>query len=148
MELTFKKRYHGGWIFQVSAYTSSNPAYAAHVAFGTPMEHDNQLRSLSAGAENTIVAFLKDEIVKHRETGEPIMLVMDISEFPFIAVYIDARDQNEVMASQDDEPQDQFAKDVIATWTELNAVKGDEIPVIIVNTYNSATSLKKMNIRM
>ena len=120
------KRTVDSYDFLVTDVSTMNPKYYLAVALSKPMEEENDLEDLNAMAEVYIVLCMKEEIMSSEKKK---LLVIDLSNFPYISSYIDYRDQTIVNLGDESK----FGKDVIEAW---NGQTSEVIPAIIVNTAN------------
>ena len=79
--------------------------------------------------------------MKHTKTTDFVkkLLVIELTNFPYINCYIDSRDQNSINGDESD----QFSKDVMSIW---NNPKDGYVGTICVNMNMPYTGLKLLPI--
>jgi hypothetical protein len=120
------------FIFLICDVISSIPEYAAAVSTGLPLHgNKNQVKDLDQFAE----AYILKTIMESTKTTDfrKKLLVIELTNFPYITCYIDSRDQN-VLNSVD-----QFSKDVMNIW---NNPKDGYVGTICTNMNMPNTGLK------
>ena len=94
-----------------------------------PASYKHKITDLSTLAERYIVFHMSEEMSRTSKK----LLVIDLSNYPYVTSYFDYRDQAKQFAGDTT----QFAKDVINAWD-----KQDEGPTIVINTNIPHTGLK------
>ena len=122
------------FIFLICDAVSSNPEYAVAVSIGSPLlGNKNQVKDLNKSAEMYILKTIM-ELTKTKDFTKKL-LVIEITNFPYINCYIDSRDQN----VENCKKSDQFSKDVMNIW---NNPKDGYVATICVNMNMPHTALK------
>ena len=112
----------------------TNPEYAIAVSMGSPLRgNKNQIKDLDKYTEMYILKIIMENTKITDFTKK--LLVIELTNFPYISCYIDARDQNLL--------NDQFSRDVMNIW---NNPKDEYIGTICVNMNMPHTGLKLIQI--
>ena len=120
--------------FLICDAISSNPEYAVAISTGSPLhENKNQIKDLDMSAEMYILKTIMESTKTTDFTKK--LLVIELTNFPYISCYIDSRDQN----IENCKESDQFSKDVMEVW---NNPKDGYIGTICVNMNMPHTALK------
>ena len=98
-----------------------------------PAAYKHEIKDLSALAEFYILLHLQPELA----CEEKKLLVIDLSNYPFITTYFDYRDHSLLLVEND-----KFMQDVAKAWLEQQPGK---LPTILVNTNIPHTGLKIVN---
>jgi hypothetical protein len=118
--------------FLVTDVKSQNPNYSIATAYGQPLSrNNNRIRDLNAFAEMFILTIMKEEL---ETNNQRILLVIDLTNYPYISSYFDYRDQIDV-----NKDMDSFSQDIIRLWTNQTSA---DIPTILVNLNCTFTGLK------
>ena len=125
VELAFSKAVNRdvfAYNFQVTDVISTVPIYSIAVTMGCDLQEHNKLTDIGPVAEAFVIKVMSQEL---KATTQRKLIVIDITNFPFISTYVDYRDQTELHKDTN-----QFSRDVIRVWSEHAP---NTIPTIIVN---------------
>jgi len=127
------------WFYRVTDATTLDVRDAMRVVFGTCGDQGpggSKIRDLPARAEYSMLRNARAHICACHKSGIKCMLVIELTNFPLVVVYVDRRDQ---IKMRDGEELDKFDHDVIHYWKTYDPKK--EVPAVLTNA-NSGAGLK------
>lgn len=127
------------WFYRVTDATTLDVRDAMRVAFGISGDQGpggSKIRDLPARAEYSVLRNARAHVCACHKSGIRCMLVIELTNFPLVTVYVDRRDQ---IKMREGEELDKFDRDVIHAWQTYDQTK--EVPVILANV-NSGAGLK------
>lgn len=113
-----------------------NPKYLNAIAKNYMLLADNDLTNIDGHSMSEIVALMKPDIDEFISIGEQFKLVIDITYFPNIIIYLDTRKPDP------NDPQNQFQRNAYNLWKAFNIDKDhSKLPTLVVNAVINGTAL-------
>jgi len=121
------------YVYKVVDGTFLDPETAISVALGTGGQA--KIKDIDARTELVLASTLLSEIKTIHKSGKRCLIVFIVTDFPYIQMRIDTRDQT----LSEKENGDQFFEDVYNLWSTYDIEKS--VPIIITNTELPHTGL-------
>jgi hypothetical protein len=123
------------YTFIITDVITDNPIYNKSATSGAVLPAGmNQLLDLDTYAINFILCHMKNELISNNQRK---MLVINITDYPYVTSYFDYRDQSEINKNT------LLSKIITREWENRNS-----IPTILVNSNIYHTNLKLIPINI
>lgn len=129
-KLRFLQKQDAGYLFYSTETLSTDQLLVLKATIGQCID---TVRELDAMAERYIWETVHKDCAATTDFNRKL-LVIDVSDYPYVSAYLDDRDQTP------DNAQDQFEQDVYQAW--LQPFDATRVPTIVVNSKLPFTGLK------
>lgn len=133
-------------VIKILACAPTNPIYMVSIANNAPLFRANNIMNLDDASHDAVINLMRAKIDEYIGAGKHFMLVVDVSYFPTLIIYIDTRKPASV-GQPNQYPtgrysQGSYERLVANSWRNFNVRKHREkLPVLIMNIFAGISSM-------